>query len=70
VADGKHAGMGALVHEDGVAFRVWAPNAESVSVTGDFNDWDDEATPLEREDGGYWYGNVTAMTLPTSRART
>ncbi|MEX2629679.1 MAG: alpha-amylase family glycosyl hydrolase [Tistlia sp.] len=54
--------MGALDHEHGVAFRVWAPNAESVHVTGDFNDWDDEATPLEREGGGYWYGDVAGAT--------
>jgi 1,4-alpha-glucan branching enzyme len=63
VGDGKQAGMGALVHEHGVAFRVWAPNAESVHVTGDFTDWDDEATPLEREDRGYWYGDVAGATV-------
>ena len=54
----KQAGMGALVHDDGVAFRVWAPNAEAVHVVGDFNDWEVEANPLEHEGRGYWYGSV------------
>jgi len=47
-------GMGATVMSTGVAFRVWAPNAEAVSVIGDFNDWDSTAHPLQREAGGTW----------------
>jgi 1,4-alpha-glucan branching enzyme len=31
---------------DGVSFAVWAPNARSVSVVGDFNDWDGRVHPL------------------------
>jgi len=30
----------------GTYFRVWAPNAIRVSVTGDFNDWDRHALPM------------------------
>ena len=26
-------------------FRVWAPKARAVSVIGDFNGWDEQATP-------------------------
>jgi 1,4-alpha-glucan branching enzyme len=51
-------GMGAIVHKGGVAFRVWAPNAQSVFVKGDFNSWSDTATPLTHEENGYWYANV------------
>lgn len=30
----------------GICFRVWAPNAERVSVIGDFNHWDGRCHPL------------------------
>ena len=34
--------------EEGVYFAVWAPNAAAVSIVGDFNEWDENATPMER----------------------
>src|SRR5918997_159221 len=41
----------------GVHFAVWAPNADAVSVIGDFNNWDAEATPLHaRGASGIWEG--------------
>src|SRR5690606_21766985 len=44
---------------DGTAFAVWAPNAERVSVIGDFNGWDAQATPLApRGVSGGWEGFV------------
>lgn len=55
-----HQGMGAIVHKDGVAFRVWAPNAQAVFVKGNFNDWSDSATPLFNEENGYWYADVVS----------
>jgi 1,4-alpha-glucan branching enzyme len=33
---------------DGVGFTVWAPNAQGVSVVGDFNRWDDRRLPMRR----------------------
>ena len=38
----------------GVRFVVWAPNAEVVSVVGDFNDWDDRRYPMRLRTGGVW----------------
>ena len=39
----------------GVVFRVWAPNAKSVSVVGDFNDWNPDSHFMYRiSDSGVW----------------
>ncbi len=51
-------GMGPLPHDRGVAFRVWAPNAEQVSVVGDFNDWSAKRGEMAAEENGNWYLNV------------
>ncbi|HMN14015.1 MAG TPA: alpha-amylase family glycosyl hydrolase [Bellilinea sp.] len=54
----KHTGMGVIVQEKGVAFRVWAPHADSVRVIGQFNDWNEEANFMEHEADGYWYADL------------
>ena len=51
-------GMGAIVHENGVAFRVWAPNATAVFVKGSFNQWSDDANPMTAEKDGTWYADI------------
>ena len=38
----------------GVRFAVWAPNAESVSVAGDFNGWDTRRHPMRLRNSGIW----------------
>jgi 1,4-alpha-glucan branching enzyme len=48
-----------LVNVDGqrgTRFAVWAPNAEAVSVIGDFNDWDAARHPmvLRHQEAGIW----------------
>jgi 1,4-alpha-glucan branching enzyme len=40
---------------DGVNFAVWAPNATSVSVVGDFNNWDGRRHPMRKHiPSGFW----------------
>jgi 1,4-alpha-glucan branching enzyme len=50
--------LGAHVVESGgtrgVRFAVWAPNAENVTVAGEFNDWDTRRHPMRRRNGGVW----------------
>ena len=44
---------------EGTYFAVWAPNAERVTVVGDFNFWDRENLPLStRGESGIWEGFV------------
>ena len=51
-------GMGAIITEQGTAFRVWAPHAKKMFVTGNFAGWDEQAHELTSENNDYWYGFV------------
>jgi 1,4-alpha-glucan branching enzyme len=51
-------GFGALPHDAGTHFRVWAPNADALHVTGSFNGWADPGEPMAREDDGNWSSSV------------
>src|SRR5690625_1101048 len=43
----------------GVHFAVWAPNAASVSVMGEFNDWNKSSHPLQPfRNSGIWQGFI------------
>lgn len=52
--------LGAIVQRSdrggvtGTLFRVWAPNAETVSVIGSFNNWDGKRHKMKRENDGIW----------------
>lgn len=49
---------------EGYYFRVWAAHAEGISVVGDFNDWDENATPMEKiDDSEVWEAFVTGFRL-------
>jgi 1,4-alpha-glucan branching enzyme len=44
----------------GTRFAVWAPNAEGVSVVGDFNGWNPDHSPLQPrwDQSGIWEGFI------------
>ncbi|WKY47818.1 1,4-alpha-glucan branching protein GlgB [Eubacteriaceae bacterium ES3] len=46
--------LGAHLKETKCIFRVWAPNAQSVSVVGDFNNWDTTNAIMKQGSGGVW----------------
>ena len=58
--------LGAHLVPGGVMFGVWAPNAERVSVMGDFNGWDRDSHPLQvRGASGIWEGFVAGIEKGT-----
>lgn len=51
---------------DGVAFAVWAPDAQRVSVVGDFNTWDGRRHPMRlRRECGVWEIFIPRITPGT-----
>jgi 1,4-alpha-glucan branching enzyme len=46
--------LGAHLDADGATFAVWAPNAQSVSLVGDFNGWDPRTHPMQGSESGVW----------------
>ncbi len=53
--------FGSFLTEKGAVFRVWAPNAQSVSVVGDFNGWEQGAAPMQRIGGGVFEATVEGV---------
>jgi len=61
VTPSSHRGMGAVPYQGGNAFRVWAPHADKVSVTGTFNNWSKRTHPMAREGNGYWSADIAGV---------
>lgn len=56
------AHTGSIDGRPGTHFAVWAPNAEMVSIVGDFNDWKPNRHPLQvRNDSGVWEGFIPGV---------
>ncbi|MEM7235200.1 MAG: hypothetical protein AAF517_23680, partial [Planctomycetota bacterium] len=54
--------LGATPTDDGVVFRVWAPNAETAAVVGQFNNWSSTNAPMERV-SGVWEARVLSARV-------
>lgn len=56
-------GMGPIPYTGGVAFRVWAPNANAVTVAGQFNNWNANTNPLVSEGNGNWSADIAGAQV-------
>lgn len=55
--------MGGTIIPGGAVFRIWAPRAKSVWISGPFNDWkqNDDCLLDRIGDGGHWGGFVAGL---------
>ena len=55
-----HDKLGCQVGPEGARFTVWAPNAQAISIVGEFNAWNGDAHPAAvRGDGsGLWEADI------------
>ncbi len=51
--------LGCHKGKDGYIFRVWAPDAVSVRLCGDFNNWNKDACPMHLKMKGIWEVTVS-----------
>jgi 1,4-alpha-glucan branching enzyme len=63
-AEGKRGDNAPLVTANGVRFSVSAPGATLVTLVGNFNGWNDQATPLTVDGKGTW-----SVTLPLKKGQ-
>lgn len=53
--------FGSRMTDRGCLFRVWAPDALSVAVSGDFNSWDVQTNPMKSIGSGIWETEISAV---------
>ncbi|MBQ2286755.1 MAG: 1,4-alpha-glucan branching protein GlgB [Clostridia bacterium] len=53
--------LGSFLRGNTAVFRVWAPNAKTVSVVGDFNEWNSEAHRMENIGDGIWEKKIKGL---------
>src|SRR6266508_234677 len=58
VEPSQRPGMGAVLYDGGTTFRVWAPHADQVYISGSFNQEAWREAPLASEGNGMWSADV------------
>jgi 1,4-alpha-glucan branching enzyme len=58
-----HTGLGVKIDKQGAHFAVWAPFADSVSVTGDFTNWSQAGSALQKHKDGTWVGYIEGVQV-------
>ncbi len=55
--------LGSFLNGSTATFRVWAPNAQKVSVVGEFNNWDVNAAPMYKISDGIFESTLSGVSV-------
>lgn len=55
--------FGSKPEENGTSFTLYAPNAASVWVAGDFNCWSADANPMQKDRNGVWHVFISGVAV-------
>ncbi len=50
----RHQELGFQKSKNGIIYKEWAPEAQALSLVGDFNNWDENAHPMQKDESGIW----------------
>lgn len=50
----RHQELGFQKTNIGFTYKEWAPEAQALSLVGDFNNWDENAHPMQKKENGIW----------------
>lgn len=64
-----HYYFGFHATENGWVYREWAPNAQEISLIGDFNNWNDQTHKMNKLENGNWELIVDGQLPHGSRVR-
>jgi 1,4-alpha-glucan branching enzyme len=55
----RHQELGFIKTSDGFSYKEWAPQAQALSLVGDFNNWDENSHPMQKNEHGIWEVEVS-----------
>jgi 1,4-alpha-glucan branching enzyme len=55
----RHHELGFIKTKTGFTYKEWAPQAQAMSLVGDFNNWDENAHPMKKDEAGIWQVDIS-----------
>ncbi|WKV10565.1 alpha amylase C-terminal domain-containing protein [Marivirga harenae] len=55
----RHQELGFQITKMGFSYKEWAPQAQAMALVGGFNNWDENAHPMKKDENGIWHVEIS-----------